>query len=85
MAGVPTLVWNRGYAQIGEYKVVDEQIAAPYLVKECGSFFKEIAEFGSALNDFLDGYSKFTPRDYSLQNFTVEKSAQNYLNIIQGK
>ena len=69
MAGVPTLVWNRGFYFYKGYRWQDEKIPAPYLTPECGSFFKDEIDFENRLGVFLKDYQNFAPRPYSLLNF----------------
>lgn len=83
MGDIPTLVWNRGFAQVGPLRVEDFYIAAPYLIKDCGLFFSGIDDFPEKLNYFLSAYNFIHPRSYSLLNFSLESSAKKYLHIIQ--
>jgi len=54
--------------------------AAPYLTDLCGMFFDE-CDFQSSLNTFLENIHLFEPRSYVLQNFTLDRSAQRYLEL----
>lgn len=81
MRDVPTLVWNRGYWQYGEYSWKDTKISAPYLTSECGMFFKGSEDFGNQLDKFTDEYAKFKPRMYSLEHFTDLATTKKYISI----
>jgi hypothetical protein len=83
MAGVPTLVWNRGYMSYKTYRWEDPKISAPFLTDECGKFFRGSQDFTGILDDFLNEYNLFTPRAYSLEHFTDAVSAQKYIGIIK--
>ncbi|MDE2311871.1 MAG: hypothetical protein KGJ93_02145 [Patescibacteria group bacterium] len=82
MAGVPTLVWNRGFMDYRGQRWTDGKISAPYLNERCGMFFSGEEDFPSGLSSFLGNLSKYDPREYSLQNFTDRASAQKFLNIV---
>jgi len=81
MRNVPTLVWNRGYWQYKKYKWQGSS-SAPYLTEDCGIFFKDRNDFKNKFNIFIKNLSNFKPRKYSLENFTDEITAKNYLKII---
>jgi glycosyltransferase involved in cell wall biosynthesis len=88
-AGVPILAWDRGgywqdpyyYPEI-KYGPVS---SVPYWDDRCGLIFETINEFESKLNAFLEIKPKggFNPRDYILENLTIEKCAADYINIVQ--
>lgn len=59
--------------------------AAPYMTNLCGLFFSGTADFLEKLNVFLCLESTFTPRNYVLENYTLERSAQQYLDIYHRK
>jgi hypothetical protein len=84
MAGIPTLVWNRGFAQVGNIRIEDPKISAPYLTAECGLFFTSREEFSVKLESFLQAYGTYKAREYSLRNFTFQVCAKKYLDILQG-
>lgn len=81
MAGVPSLVWNPGFIKYQNLIWKDAKISAPYLVDACGYFFQGSEDFSSALEKFLSAYPSFTPRKYSLENFTNKIAAEKYLLI----
>jgi len=87
--GVPILAWDRGgFWQDPSYyphKVQYEPVSSvPYWDDCCGVKFQNINEFPNKLEEFLDKLSSqyFAPRDYILNNLTLEKCAQNYLDIL---
>jgi hypothetical protein len=82
MAGVPTLVWDQGFYSYKGYRWADEKISAPYLTPECGLFFKGPEDFENRLDIFLKNYQNFTPRRYSLSNFTDAICAKRYLELL---
>lgn len=57
--------------------------SVPYWDDRCGSKFKDETEFTGALDDFLEKLktSSFAPRDYILENLTLEKCAMEYYSI----
>ena len=88
--GVPILAWDRGgFWQDPSYFPEKVQFApvssVPYWDNRCGVKFKDFSEFPSQLEEFLDKLSRqqFTPRDYILENLTLEKCAQHYVEILE--
>lgn len=86
--GVPILSWDRGGLwqdpSYFPHKVRYAPVSSvPYWNDQCGIKFADIHEFPDKLEQFMDllGSSKFAPRDYILENLTLEKCARNYLNI----
>ncbi len=86
---VPILAWDRsGYWQDPSYfphKVKFEPVSSvPYWDDRCGVKFQGIDDFSNQLDIFLDKLNskKFSSRDYILENLTLEKCAQNFIEIL---
>lgn len=79
---VPTIVWNRGYWQMGEHKWEDEKISSPYLADDCGMFFSNQNDFEEKFRVCLEKISTFRPREYIINNFTNKKIEENFIRII---
>lgn len=86
--GVPILAWDRGgYWQDPSYyphKVQFEPVSSvPYWDDRCGMKFANASEFLEKLETFWQEVKadRFLPRDYILDNLTLEKCAQQYVNI----
>jgi len=86
--GVPILAWDRGgYWQDPSYyphKVKFAPVTSvPYWDARCGVKFKDIGEFPDRLAEFLDrqAANDFFPRDYILENLTLEKCAARYVEL----
>ncbi len=82
MANLPTLVWNRQKLEYGGFVWQDSKLSAPYMTDQAGMFFLGQSDFETRLGEFIKNYQNFTPRDYSLKNFTDKISAQKYLDLI---
>ncbi|GAA6621360.1 glycosyltransferase [Scytonema sp. NUACC26] len=87
--GVPILAWDRGgFWQDPSYfphKVKFEPVSSvPYWDERCGVKFKDIHEFPIRLREFLEKLNsqQFSPRNYILENLSLEKSARHYLEIL---
>lgn len=87
--GVPVLAWERGgFWQDPSYfphKVRFAPVSSvPYWNERCGIKFKDINEFPVRLEEFLDKLNsqQFAPRDYIVENLTLEKCAKQYLHIL---
>jgi hypothetical protein len=86
--GVPILAWDRGgYWQDPSYYPHKVQFApvssVPYWDKRCGMKFTAFEDFAEKLEEFLDrhGRQEFSPRDYILENLTLEKCAGQYVRF----
>jgi hypothetical protein len=84
----PILAWDRGgYWQDPAYypdKVKYEPVSsAPYWDDRCGLKFKDARDFEEKLNLFINQLDNFHPRDYILENLTLEKCAEKYLSIVR--
>lgn len=86
--GVPILAWDRGgYWQDPSYYPHKVQFgpvsSVPYWDDRCGMKFAHAAEFLEKLETFWHQVKagKFLPRDYILDNLTLEKCAQQYVDI----
>lgn len=85
-AGAPILAWDRGgfwqdpvfYPDKVKYQPVS---SVPYWDSRCGLRFAGLKDFESALEQFvarLDSNS-FNPREFILENLTLEKCAADYV------
>jgi len=86
--GTPILAWDRGgYWQDPYYyphKVKYQPVSSvPYWDERCGIKFKSINEFEAKVAVFLDSIEDFKPRDYILENLTLEICAEKYLQIFR--
>lgn len=87
-ANVPVLAWDRGgYWQDPSYypSVKFGPVSSvPYWDERCGLKFENINQFDTQLDSFLQdiGNDKFHPRQYILENLTLEKCAAQYCQIV---
>ncbi len=87
---VPILAWDRGgYWQDPSYyphKVKFHPVSSvPYWDGRCGNTFSAAAEFPEAWAAFWEDLRRecWQPRDYILENLTLEKCAKNYLEFAE--
>ena len=87
---VPIFAWDRGgYWQDPYYypeKVKYQPVSSvPYWDERCGCKFKNFDEFEQGFSFFFDKVTNnyFSPRDYILENLTLEKCAEKYLEIVK--
>lgn len=87
-AAVPILAWDRsGFWEDPAF--FPHQIrygpvsSVPYWDERCGIKFASADEFGDKLDEFMDRMSRgaFSPRDYIVENLTLEKCASRYVAI----
>jgi glycosyltransferase involved in cell wall biosynthesis len=85
--GVPILAWDRGgYWRDPAFfpRVKFGPVSSvPYWDDRCGVKFQEPEDFASQLNEFWEKMNQdgFAPRDYILENLTLEKRAQQYVDF----
>jgi glycosyltransferase involved in cell wall biosynthesis len=90
-AGVPILAWDPGFCQDPErFRWNDPVIpttSVPYFDERCGRRFLDIADFGRQLPLFMESLRSgaFSPRDYVLENLTVEKCSRSFIDILREK
>jgi hypothetical protein len=82
----PILAWDRGgYWQDPSYypdKVKYQPVSSvPYWDGRCGMKFSDADDFEKKLRLFLCGLNEFKPREFILQNLTLELCAEKYLHI----
>lgn len=82
---VPILAWDRGghwqdpafYPRVKFAPVT----SVPYWDERCGRTFASIEQFDDAWAQFWDAFqsARFSPRDFILENLTLEKCARQYV------
>ena len=88
--GVPILAWDRGgfwqdpayYPHKVRFSPVN---SVPYWDERCGMKFENILQFPERLDGFWEKLQAktFQPRDYVLENLTLEKCAQQYIQLCE--
>jgi hypothetical protein len=87
---VPILAWDQGWClDPNRFKWGQPEIPAtsvPYFDERCGVKFENISQFSQRLDEFLERFraGNFKPRDYILENLTLEKCARRYLGWVEG-
>lgn len=85
--GVPVLAWNQGRWLDPAQKAwgLDNVPASsvPFFDERCGATFLNLADFDSAFDSFWETVRRngFAPREYMLENLTIEKSTDRMLEI----
>lgn len=81
---VPLLVWNiKSMNQ--ELRSTYPDIKAttiPYWDERCGEYFYEKEELDSKFNTFISKLDSYKPRDYIMENLSVEKCSERFLDLI---
>ena len=84
----PVLAWDRGgYWQDPYYyphKVKYQPVSSvPYWDERCGIKFTDAADFEEKLLLFLNNRDTYQPRNYIMENLSLEVCAEKYLQIYQ--
>ncbi|MGY4604029.1 glycosyltransferase involved in cell wall biosynthesis [Bradyrhizobium sp. USDA 4474] len=90
-SGVPVFAWDRGGPwQDPEYfpdrvRYEGGVSSVPYFDPRCGRTFVDAVGFGSGWSEFWSHVSAgdFAPRDYVMDNLTLEKGAMHYYRIAE--
>lgn len=81
---VPLLVWNVT-SMNQEYRSNYDNIMAtsiPYWDHRCGEYFYHAHELQTAFNRFIENLPNYKPRDYILENISIEKCEQKCIDLI---
>lgn len=85
-SGLPILAWDQGWClDPNRFSWGQPHMPAtsvPYFDERCGVRFRDIEEFPERLSEFLDRRNATAPRDYILENLTLEKCSGHYLEIL---
>lgn len=85
---VPILAWDQGECLDPNRFVWGTPYipatSVPYWDERCGVKFKNTQDFSTKLEYFLDKMNReqLTPRDYIMENLTLEKCAQHFIEIL---
>ena len=80
---IPLLVWNTKYMS-QEYGAGYDNIPActiPYWDESCGEFFYEKEELENTFNKFISKLDTYKPREYILENLSIEKCEERFLAL----
>ena len=83
---VPLLVWNvRSMNQErAGYKYDDiPATSIPYWDERCGEFFHDGVELEPTFNKFLENLENYKPRDYVVENLSVERCGERFLQLFE--
>ncbi len=87
-SGVPIFAWDPGTVQDPERFRWGEPVipatSVPYFDDRCGMRFRDQAEFSPRLAEFREGLKagRFAPRDYIVENLTLEKCSRHFVEIV---
>jgi glycosyltransferase involved in cell wall biosynthesis len=84
---VPVIAWNPGFwldpVRFKYNRPVVKASSVPYFDERCGMKFNNAAEFTSVFGEFFEKAlsNKFKPREYILENLSIERSTERMLEI----
>jgi hypothetical protein len=82
---VPLLVWSV-QSMKQEYGSTYDDIPAttiPYWDERCGEYFHNLTEIEDTFNSFISKLETYTPREYIVENVSIETCEQNLIDIIK--
>lgn len=83
---IPVFAWDQGKLIDHNYQLwgdADRSTSSvPFFDDRCGLKFKDLQEFKQNLPAFLNRLNQFKPREYILENLTLEKSGKRMLELI---
>lgn len=81
---IPLLVWN--VSSMNQEEGVNypdiKATSIPYWNERCGEFFHNKNEFETKYNEFISKLNTYKPREFVLENLSVEKCAENFKNLL---
>jgi hypothetical protein len=90
-AGVPILAWDPGQCADPERLAWGDAdmptTSVPYFDGRCGRRFTDFPDFERNLPRFIEDLRSgaYAPRDYILENLTLEKCSQHFVDILREK
>jgi hypothetical protein len=80
---VPLLVWTVTSMQQEEGSNFSniQATSIPYWDERCGDFFYKKEEFETKYNEFINKLDTYKPREYVLENLSVEKCTENFKGL----
>ena len=81
---VPLLVWNVTLLN-QEYGSNYPSLPAttiPYWDNRCGEYFTKLNELETTFNKFITNLSEYKPREYILENISIERCEEKFINIV---
>jgi glycosyltransferase involved in cell wall biosynthesis len=88
-SGLPILTWDQGrWLDPNRYAWGTPDVYAtsvPYWDERCGVKFNSLREFPERLHEFLAKLESesFEPREYILENLTLERCARRYVELVE--
>jgi hypothetical protein len=85
---VPILVWSvklrkQEYPYRVEYQNVSSEVSTiPYWDSKCGEYFYEFNEFENKYNTFMNNLNNYKPRQFILDNLSMEKCSEKWNQLI---
>jgi hypothetical protein len=81
---VPLLVWNVTSLnqEHGSNYPNAPATTIPYWDERCGEYFTDIHQLETTFNKFITNLSEYKPREYILENISIEKCEEKFKNIV---
>lgn len=82
---IPLLVWDAKSMnqEMGQNYPDIKATSIPYWDERCGEFFYQFEELESTFNKFISKLETYNPREYILENLSVERCSERFLQLIE--
>jgi hypothetical protein len=82
---VPLLVWNVTTMQqeAGSNYPPIPATSIPYWDNRCGEYFYKYDKFKETYDKFIKNIDKYQPRQYIMENLSIEKCSERFINLIK--
>lgn len=87
-SGVPVFAWDQGFCLDPNYELWEggraiPATSVPFFDERCGERFRDASEFAAKFHEFLTEaqMGSYLPRTYILENLTLAKSAERFLEF----
>ena len=82
---VPLLVWNvtNMNQEMGQNYPSIPATSIPYWDNRCGEYFYDLNDLEKTFNKFINNLDTYKPREYILENISIEKCEEKLLSLLK--
>ena len=82
---VPLLVWNVTTLnqEYGSNYPSVHATTISYWDDRCGEYFTDVSQLETTFNKFITNLSEYKPREFILENLSIEKCEEKFINVVK--